>query len=148
MPRMKTALIVLSILSAVAVSGCSRTEHAKAYGSDNKWWKCSLDPEKGCEGGSLGALGLSDEEQKYVTGSLNTAPWSPATADPAKVIAHFGSEPSTNVGSKLIFEKDARGLCSGCGVSVYLFRGRISMIHWYVPSKFLLIRHDPSVDKL
>ncbi len=64
------------------------------------------------------------------------------------MIAHFGKQPSVNVGSKLIFNEDARGLCAGCTTSVYLFRGRISMIHWYVPNKFLLVRHDPSVDKL
>lgn len=144
---MRIASIALSILAALAMGGCSRTQHAKAYGSDNAWWKCNIDAEKGCEGGSLSALGLSEAQQRYVTEVLNTAPWTPATADAAKVIAHFGSEPTTNVGSKLIFEKDAKGLCAGCGVSVYFYRGRISMIHWYVPNQFVLIRHDPSVDK-
>lgn len=145
---MKINLLVVAVLAAVAVlGGCSKTKHANAYGSDNTWWKCNIDPDKGCEGGSLKDLGLTDAEQRYVNEALNTAPWTPAAADAGNVIAHFGSQPNINVGLKLIFDKDARGLCAGCTTSVYLFRGRISMIHWYVPNKFLLIRHDPSVDE-
>lgn len=144
---MKIFSIALCALLAVSATGCTKTQHAKAYGSDNSWWRCNLDPDKGCEGGPLDALGLSDGEQRYVLEALNSAPWTPAVATPEGVIAHFGTQPSINVGSKLVFDKDSRGLCLGCTTSVYLHRGRISMIHWYVPGKFLLIRHDPSVDK-
>lgn len=78
---------------------------------------------------------------------LDKAPWSPRYTNSNNIISYFGVNPSINVGSKLIFENDAHGLCSGCGISVYLFKGRISMIHFYVPNKFILVRHDPSANK-
>jgi len=144
---MKTLTLIAAILLMLFQSGCSKTNHASTYGSDNKWWKCNIDPSKGCEGGDLKNLGLTEAEQKYVVETLDRAPWTPSSATAESVISHFAEKPSINVGSKLIFEKDAHGLCTGCATSVYLFRGRISMIHYFVPRKFLLVRHDPSVDK-
>lgn len=144
---MKKLTLTVAILLAVLQSGCSKTTHASSYGSDNKWWKCDLDSSKGCEGGELKSLGLTEAERKYVVETLDRAPWTPNTATAESVTSHFGEKPSSDVGSKLIFEKDAHGLCTGCATSVYLYRGRISMIHYYVPSRFLLVRHDPSVDK-
>jgi hypothetical protein len=139
-------LRLLAVLLLVATTTThSQRVWAPAYGSNNQWWKCNLEAQKGCEGGSLSSLGLTDSEMSYVTQVLNRAPWPPESATPERIVAYFGSEPITNVGVKLIFDKDKHGLCSGCGVSVYLAHGKILMVHWYVRDKFLFVRQDPRV---
>lgn len=144
---MHRALILAALGLVVAASHATSTENstvrrAAAYGSDDKWWKCNVDPSKGCETGPLDKLGLTQDEQKYVRATLDRIPWHPKKATPQEVASVVGQEAREHFG-KQVFVGAGPGADPNRGVSAYYFKGYVSMIHWFQPGRFLLVKHHP-----
>lgn len=142
-----------SVLPSAFLAFCALASHAgstenasmrraNAYGSDDKWWKCNVDPGKGCETGPLDKLGLTPEEQAYARGVLDRIPWHPRKATRKEVADVIGTE-ARDVFAKQLFTGAGPGSDANRGVSVYHFEGYVSMIHWLQPGRFLLVKHHP-----
>ena len=136
-------VFALAAQSALAIGPTENTtsRHADAYGSDEKWWKCNaLEPSKGCDTGTLTALGLSREEEAFVKDKLDRIAWRPQKIEKEAVARVLGARPSLDVGIKQIYNGAGPGSDPNRGVSVYYDSGSVSMIHWYQPGRFLLVR--------
>jgi hypothetical protein len=141
---MMRRLFVLSLFAFVASTHAGPTEntsagHEKAYGSDDKWWKCNLDFTKGCDTGPLGSLGLTEEEQAFVRGTLDRVPWHPKSATTADVAAVLGSQFSTGFGSQK-FLGIGPGSRPERAVMLHFYKGYVHNIKWYVPGRFMLVK--------
>ena len=143
-----------SMLFAILVLCATTTSHAggptenisvrsaNAYGSDDKWWKCNLDTAKGCETGPLDKLGLTPEERAFARSTLDRIPWHPKKASLQEVASVLGGVFREGLVTQT-FKGVGPGADPGRGVKVYYLKGYVSMIHWFQPGRFLLVKQHP-----
>ena len=117
------------------------SRRAMAYENDDKWWKCdAFEPAKGCETGAFSSLGLSKEDELFVKEKLDQIAWHPKKAEKDATAKLLGGKASIDVGVKQIYQGVGVGADNSRSVSVYYVGGYVSMIHWFQPGRFLLIK--------
>src|SRR5690606_20466333 len=105
--------------------------HAESYGSDGKWWKCSVgDPFKGCDTGPLSTLGLSKQEIAYVKTTLDQIALHPQKAQKNEIAKLLKQKPSYDGYGKQTYYGEGVGTDSKGAVSVYYSGESVSGIHW------------------